>query len=109
MAGGRQVMRQRGLSEEWPQWSPGLMAGGSSRRASAVHPGPSAAMEPRPDGRGKDMDNEIHGAIDTVPQWSPGLMAGGSERVVHRWEAAVPAAMEPRPDGRGKVRPDSLT
>ncbi len=48
------------------------------------------------------MDNEIHGAIDTVPQWSPGLMAGGSERVVHRWEAAVPAAMEPRPDGRGK-------
>ena len=53
MAGGRQVMRQRGLTEEWPQWSPGLMAGGRRDAREPGIPTRLAAMEPRPDGRGK--------------------------------------------------------
>ena len=36
-----------------PQWSPGLMAGGSGRPDRLDGCRDQAAMEPRPDGRGK--------------------------------------------------------
>ena len=40
--------------QRWlPQWSPGLMAGGSPERGRQCVLDPAAAMEPRPDGRGK--------------------------------------------------------
>ncbi len=81
MAGGRRkadtAMSARELA--MPQWSPGLMAGGRLHRKRWVKPCPfMAAMEPRPDGRGKPYDRPA------VPR-RPGT-----------------AAMEPRPDGRGK-------
>ena len=54
MAGGR-TWRQyvEARTNGQPQWSPGLMAGGSweLRGDPTSHRG--AAMEPRPDGRGK--------------------------------------------------------
>ena len=36
-----------------------------------------AAMEPRPDGRGKPGENRTTERTQRMPQWSPGLMAGG--------------------------------
>ena len=65
-----------------------------------------AAMEPRPDGRGKLTQPLPAFDKHNPPQWSPGLMAGGS-RVEGLWphQRMALAAMEPRPDGRGKQRP----
>ena len=40
-----------------------------------VHP--PAAMEPRPDGRGKRFTLDVKPLKSGKPQWSPGLMAGG--------------------------------
>ena len=60
-----------------PQWSPGLMAGGSRERIFAAGADRHAAMEPRPDGRGKDKVRDLDNQIAVTPQWSPGLMAGG--------------------------------
>ncbi len=54
------------------------MAGGSARRGGEVPEDPAAAMEPRPDGRGKEGLNGQRDALVDLPQWSPGLMAGGS-------------------------------
>ena len=77
MAGGRYHTRQQFSARAGPQWSPGLMAGGSP---------PHVRLE---------------GAVG-APQWSPGLMAGGS-CVDGAVECPLTlAAMEPRPDGRGK-------
>ena len=87
-----------------PQWSPGLMAGGRLVALRPRHPCPPAAMEPRPDGRGKAALKVKRITKNMAPQWSPGLMAGGSRPCRRAGAVAVVlAAMEPRPDGRGKV------
>ena len=54
MAGGR-TWRQyvEARTNGQPQWSPGLMAGGSCVDGAVEGPLTLAAMEPRPDGRGK--------------------------------------------------------
>ena len=54
MAGGRPAPRlvSHGAANS-PQWSPGLMAGGSGRSDAEIEHEVIAAMEPRPDGRGK--------------------------------------------------------
>ncbi len=103
MAGGRRRHLGGIRQTLGPQWSPGLMAGG---RAPLHGRGPTrltAAMEPRPDGRGKPA--ALRAALDLrgTPQWSPGLMAGGSGADVRRYDDRRSAAMEPRPDGRGKL------
>ena len=54
------------------------MAGGSRERIFAAGADRHAAMEPRPDGRGKDKVRDLDNQIAVTPQWSPGLMAGGS-------------------------------
>ena len=53
------------------------MAGGRRMVATGDVQLTIAAMEPRPDGRGKDMI--VLEPVDRrqLPQWSPGLMAGG--------------------------------
>ena len=61
-----------------PQWSPGLMAGGSAQAMTMKDGDDVAAMEPRPDGRGKADLHPTAPPYETWPQWSPGLMAGGS-------------------------------
>ncbi len=53
MAGGRGVTYDLAGSFAAPQWSPGLMAGGSQAGRTEGQAGRTAAMEPRPDGRGK--------------------------------------------------------
>ena len=79
MAGGSQLARPYVIIYRlWPQWSPGLMAGGRLRLAHAIAPMSAAAMEPRPDGRGKLNCPRVARASPIAPQWSPGLMAGGS-------------------------------
>ena len=56
MAGGSSDHNPRDDGEVCaPQWSPGLMAGGSAVRTARI-------------------------SMSAVPQWSPGLMAGGSLR-----------------------------
>ena len=103
MAGGRR--NPTGTDDDpidLPQWSPGLMAGGSNLdrvieaygRIAAMEPRPdgrgkaltlrglkqrelAAAMEPRPDGRGKHWLIPGNIELRVMPQWSPGLMAGG--------------------------------
>ena len=102
MAGGRRGQRVDQVGDHTaPQWSPGLMAGGRRRPIGASSASTSAAMEPRPDGRGKDGHRTSaagrrtaameprpdgrgkgsamgHNTGDAkLPQWSPGLMAGG--------------------------------
>ena len=62
-----------------PQWSPGLMAGGRPLPSPLSVPTMRAAMEPRPDGRGKVIYKSMGGKEAVRPQWSPGLMAGGSQ------------------------------
>ena len=54
------------------------MAGGSLPAASAFDLVSTAAMEPRPDGRGKLREQLAETDDVAAPQWSPGLMAGGS-------------------------------
>ena len=56
MAGGRPAPRlvSHGAANS-PQWSPGLMAGGSGRSDAEIEHEVIAAMEPRPDGRGKSL------------------------------------------------------
>ncbi len=53
------------------------MAGGSYAAIWRDDPDPRAAMEPRPDGRGKYLRRTIANVRTGQPQWSPGLMAGG--------------------------------
>ena len=53
MAGGRKVTPPAPAGLYLPQWSPGLMAGGSRCDGPLLDGGHGAAMEPRPDGRGK--------------------------------------------------------
>ena len=64
------------------------MAGGSRRmRRSWRMLCRGAAMEPRPDGRGK-AKNWVDGKVSAlVPQWSPGLMAGGRDPDGSPWES----------------------
>ena len=69
MAGGRYHTRQQFSARAGPQWSPGLMAGGSP---------PHVRLE---------------GAVGS-PQWSPGLMAGGSE-----WRHPSLGVARPRRNG----------
>ena len=68
------------------------MAGGSPERGRQCVLDPAAAMEPRPDGRGKPGD--VAGLLDgdAVPQWSPGLMAGGrpGDEVPLRFRVSTP-------------------
>ncbi len=54
--------------------------------AGGDHLTASAAMEPRPDGRGK-FDTLKSGATKAKPQWSPGLMAGGRAPDGSPWES----------------------
>ena len=85
-----------------PQWSPGLMAGGRPRRGMSPCSAAHAAMEPRPDGRGKASkqggpgDSMLNAAMEPRPdgrgKFENALIPVGPRR----------AAMEPRPDGRGK-------
>ena len=70
------------------------------RPAVPRRPG-TAAMEPRPDGRGKVFMYRPPSGW-TLPQWSPGLMAGGRPYTTPLTMTSRCAAMEPRPDGRGK-------
>ena len=53
MAGGRSAHASSAATIWLPQWSPGLMAGGSQAGRTEGQAGRTAAMEPRPDGRGK--------------------------------------------------------
>ena len=53
MAGGRRGEITKNPTSDMPQWSPGLMAGGSPRLCVGRSARQRAAMEPRPDGRGK--------------------------------------------------------
>ena len=70
------------------------MAGGSRRRHDHYHTTRHAAMEPRPDGRGK-LPITMHPATEAIlPQWSPGLMAGGSG-------TTAPAGPTPAPSRNG--------
>ena len=78
------------------------MAGGSPEVCAASAMRCHAAMEPRPDGRGKSDFGQPTNVTVAMPQWSPGLMAGGSPLVALRRRAVLAAAMEPRSDGRGK-------
>ncbi|MGB3029481.1 MAG: hypothetical protein WBB59_05135, partial [Candidatus Microthrix parvicella] len=48
--------------------------------------GVRAAMEPRPDGRGKPVAADLPASIAS-PQWSPGLMAGGRDPDGSPWES----------------------
>ena len=50
------------MGVRWPQWSPGLMAGGSRALRPLV-------------------------AVLVAPQWSPGLMAGGRAPDGSPWES----------------------
>ena len=101
MAGGSRNVWYVRVSGALPQWSPGLMAGGRNDFTAEVRWADMAAMEPRPDGWGKGTGHQQGFQRISRPQWSPGLMAGGSgARSVHRDHGA---AMEPRPDGRGKT------
>ncbi len=54
------------------------MAGGSAQAMTMKDGDDVAAMEPRPDGRGKADLHPTAPPYETWPQWSPGLMAGGS-------------------------------
>ena len=85
-----------------PQWSPGLMAGGSLRRVPHPPVGRFAAMEPRPDGRGKQPGgrcavHRAHAAMEPRPD------GRGKSTNTDTSAAIAQAAMEPRPDGRGKL------
>ncbi len=88
-----------------PQWSPGLMAGGSSHvpadSGNASHP-PQWSPGLMAGGRSGTVVFDVTGV--TRPQWSPGLMAGGRDRAITEHRPGHRAAMEPRPDGRGKCR-----
>ena len=53
MAGGRRAAMSSRTRSPAPQWSPGLMAGGRRMVATGDVQLTIAAMEPRPDGRGK--------------------------------------------------------
>ena len=54
------------------------MAGGRHNLTPRDAMGATAAMEPRPDGRGKAEGGPAFWTQIKAPQWSPGLMAGGS-------------------------------
>ncbi len=54
------------------------MAGGSAQAMTMKDGDDVAAMEPRPDVRGKADLHPTAPPYETWPQWSPGLMAGGS-------------------------------
>ncbi len=56
------------------------MAGGSSTNVPTDVAARAAAMEPRPDGRGKAAGYTSYATQRAAPQWSPGLMAGGRGR-----------------------------
>ena len=88
------VRQNTARSPRRPQWSPGLMAGGSRSSIHARPIGISAAMEPRPDGRGKASLNVTEKLRTAAPQWSPGLMAGGSST-----SDGVPRRRWPRRNG----------
>ena len=51
------------------------MAGGSAQAMTMKDGDDVAAMEPRPDGRGKADLHPTAPPYETWPQWSPGLMA----------------------------------
>ena len=56
-----------------PQWSPGLMAGGSAQAMTMKDGDDVAAMEPRPDGRGKLTREQMvaeaqHAAMEPRPR-----------------------------------------
>ena len=113
-----------------PQWSPGLMAGGSREGAQSDRRADPAAMEPRPDGRGKDGHRTSaagrrtaameprpdgrgkgsamgHNTGDAkLPQWSPGLMAGGSADAAEEKVATVAPQWSPglMAGGRSRIR-----
>ena len=102
MAGGSSVCQQAGPVAVMPQWSPGLMAGGRRHQHPRGRPGGTAAMEPRPDGRGKGrgrvvgQDQPGGAAMEPRPDGRGKPCGTGPAR------SAATAAMEPRPDGRGK-------
>ena len=54
------------------------MAGGRRLQLGTSRRVATAAMEPRPDGRGKAEGGPAFWTQIKAPQWSPGLMAGGS-------------------------------
>ena len=77
MAGGSRNVWYVRVSGALPQWSPGLMAGGRNDFTAEVRWADMAAMEPRPDGWGKGTGHQQGFQRISRPQWSPGLMAGG--------------------------------
>ena len=62
------------------------MAGGRPNPTPLDAIAATAAMEPRPDGRGKAEGGPAFWTQIKAPQWSPGLMAGGS--CWKRWRSA---------------------
>ncbi|WP_162143551.1 hypothetical protein [Candidatus Microthrix parvicella] len=78
MAGGS--ARRHGVTAQsrGAAMEPGLMAGGSAQAMTMKDGDDVAAMEPRPDVRGKADLHPTAPPYETWPQWSPGLMAGGS-------------------------------
>ena len=77
MAGGSGISTSHTPPRTGPQWSPGLMAGGRRKPLKELKSSVQAAMEPRPDGRGKVACVPSSMRSPRSPQWSPGLMAGG--------------------------------
>ena len=63
------------------------MAGGRDMDEQRLREIVRAAMEPRPDGRGKVHTNQPIPTVAQLPQWSPGLMAGGRAPDGSPWES----------------------
>ena len=99
--GERGTIGSREYADAVPQWSPGPKAGGTWARLAHGNPGPRAAMEPRPEGRGNPLRASLPDPKPMPPQWSPGPKAGGTWRWHHDCAVRRLAAMEPRPEGRG--------
>ncbi len=66
----------------WPQWSPGLMAGGSPSTTGTVTPDAPPQWSPGLMAGGSSPEPSSRHA-EQEPQWSPGLMAGGRPLAHH--------------------------
>ena len=79
------------------------MAGGSDVDVESDSKLVTAAMEPRPDGRGKTAGAGASGAGWAAAMEPRPDGRGKTMRAPNDVLALIGAAMEPRPDGRGKT------
>ena len=90
MAGGRRDAARRLPAPRGAAMEPRPDGRGKPDHPVDLHAEHLAAMEPRPDGRGKLLGTETLSFPTIQPQWSPGLMAGGrwaDVDVVSPWHA----------------------